>query len=278
MLQAALYKYLRGECDTVVKAYTHLQQAPGDANAIHALRVSGKKIRAFFALVAQLPEYTFHPGKDLRVPKLIQAIGGTSRDTHLQEKFLARQEKSIGWRFSTAHLLLKNKQATTDTLMQAVIKRTAIKKTVDLPENFREAIADTDSKKSIETLLTFIGEQYSHTTLPASNAHHTVWHALRKHMKALYFQLTIMDQVLPASRGRKQLLQHTKTAGELLGQWHDANALLLFLKDTITSMKKEKMAIPVNAGELVKRIQLETKQLLAQCALHMRQAPVNISW
>lgn len=270
MLQTALYHYLRKECDAVTTAYTTLQQAPGDAGAIHEMRVGVKKLRAFFSLVKQLPDYSFGAGKHLHTVRLIQAIGGASRDTQLQEKHLRDYEKKVKWRFSFAHLLLKNKQATADELLQATIKHCSLKKLGSLPENFKEAIADTDHTAATTALIKFLQQQHQHITLPASRAHHTVWHGVRKDTKALYYQLTILEQVLPSAH-TDVLTTHTKKAGELLGQWHDTSELLLFTKATITQLKKEKITLPVNASQLVQLLQLDVKEQLALCAAQLRQ-------
>jgi hypothetical protein len=97
MLQTALYNYLRKECDTILDAYTQLRTAPGNHTAIHEIRVGTKKIRAFFALTQQLPGYTFRTGKYLRTLRLLQAIGGSSRATQLQEKQLRHYEQQVAF-------------------------------------------------------------------------------------------------------------------------------------------------------------------------------------
>jgi CHAD domain-containing protein len=172
---------------------------------------------------------------------------------------------------SFAHLLLQDKQNTSDELLHAAVKHTAVKKLAALPEKFREIIAGTNNKSATNALLTHIKDQYTATTLPSSKAHHTVWHALRRHMKTLYYQLTIVEQVLPASHACKDLIVPAKEAGELLGQWHDTSELLLFVKTSITQLKKEKITLPVNAKELVQLLQLDTREQLAQCSLHMKK-------
>ena len=271
MLQTALYHYLRKECDNVTEAYATLQQLPGDADAIHAMRVGIKKLRAFFSLVKQLPEYSFGAGKHLHMARLIQAIGGASRDTHLQEKHLRDYEKKAAWRFSFAHLLLQNKEATAREMLQAAVKHCSLEKLTTLPERFKTAVAAMDNEKDTAVLIHYLEQQHKAITLPASRAHHTVWHGLRKNVKELYYQLSILEQVLPASYTNNNLLEHTGKSGELLGQWHDTSELLLFVKATIAHLKKEKIALPVNAQQLVQLLQLDVKEQLAQCAWQVKK-------
>ena len=270
MLQTALYHYLRKECDTVTDAYATLQQAPGDADAIHAMRVGVKKLRAFFSLAKQLPDYAFGAGKHLQTARLIQTIGGASRDTYLQEKHLKEYEIKLSWRFSFAHLLLQHKQATAKEMLQSTIKYCNLKKLGSLPERFRDATFDMDQTAATTALRTYLQEQQQDIILPASRAHHTVWHEVRKTTKALYYQLSIMEQVLPASH-TETLIAHTKKAGELLGQWHDTSELLLFTKATIAQLKKEKITLPMKASRLVQLLQGDVKEQLAQCREEVKQ-------
>jgi CHAD domain-containing protein len=270
MLKAALYHFLRKECDTVTAAYSDLQQDPGDADAIHAMRVGVKKLRAFFSLVKQLPDYSFGAGKHLHTVRLIQAMGGVSRNTQLQEKHLREYEKKVNWRFSFAHLLLQNKQAAAKEMLQATVKHCSLKKLGTLPENFRESIADTEHTAAAAALGNYLQAQHQRIILPGSRAHHSVWHGVRKDTKALYYQLTILEQVLPSPQ-TDALTTHTRKAGELLGQWHDTSELLLFTKATIAQLKKEKITLPVNASQLVQLLQLDVKEQLALCAGQLKQ-------
>ncbi|MGF6925339.1 CHAD domain-containing protein [Chitinophaga sp. W2I13] len=270
MLQTALYHYLRKECDTVTTAYATLREAPGDADAIHAMRVGVKKLRAFFSLVKQLPDYSFGAGKHLRTARLIQSIGGASRDTHLQEKNLRGYEKKVSWRFSFAHLLLQNKAATASEMLAATVKYCSLKKLESLPERFKEAIANTDTNAATAALISYLEQQHQKITVPASRAHHTVWHEVRKEVKTLYYQLNILEQVLPAVF-TENLATPTRKAGELLGQWHDTSELLLFVKATAAQLKKEKITLPVNAQQLIQLLQMDMKEQLAQCAWQVKE-------
>ncbi|MBS0027986.1 CHAD domain-containing protein [Chitinophaga sp. 22321] len=270
MLQTALYDYLRKECDTVTDAYATLQQSPGDAGAIHAMRVGVKKLRAFFLLAKQLPDYTFGAGKHLQTARLIQTIGGASRDTYLQGKHLQDYEKKLNWRFSFAHLLLQHKQATAKEMLETTIKYCSLKRLGSLPERFRNAISDMDQTEATTALSSYLKDQQQRIILPTGRAHHTVWHEVRKTTKTLFYQLSIMEQVLPASH-TETLLAHTKKAGELLGQWHDTSELLLFTKAAIAQLKKEKIALPVKSSRLIQLLQLDVKEQLAQCREEVKQ-------
>ncbi|NSL88055.1 CHAD domain-containing protein [Chitinophaga sp. Mgbs1] len=262
MLKATLYKYLQQECDTVADAFGQLGTAAKRQHAIHTIRVSGKKIRALLALAAQLPDYRLKTGRYLTSLKLLQSVSGISRDTRLQELALSKHEKQLAWRFGIAHLLLKNKQLLADDQLMTTIKRISLKKLLQLPEHFEAALAAVDEVTGTAVLQHHILAQYHDTRLPSVNARHTAWHDLRKRMKALYYQLSIMKMLLPDASAEKDLLKRCKAAGEQLGSWHDASELLLFVKDVIVQAKKEQLRLPVKSGQLLKLLQQDAKEKL----------------
>ena len=269
MLFTALYQYLRKECDTVISAYDTLQQTPGDADAVHRLRVGVKKLRAFFALAKQLPDYSFGAGKHLHATRLIQAVGGASRDAHLQEKHLRLYEKKVAWRFSFAHLLLQKKHTTASNLLQATIKHTSLKQLETLPERFSKVIEERDTTGATGARQQYLYRQHQQIILPAGRVHHAAWHEVRKQVKSLYYQLTILAEVLPTTY-TDTLTKHTGKAGELLGQWHDTSELSLFVAHTITQLRKEKIALPEPARQLHLRLKADTKAQLLQCSKQIK--------
>ncbi|TWF39026.1 CHAD domain-containing protein [Chitinophaga polysaccharea] len=269
MLLTALYQYLRKECDTVISAYDTLQQMQGDADAVHQLRVGVKKLRAFFALAKQLPDYSFGAGKHLHTARLIQSVGGASRDAHLQEKHLRLYEKKVAWRFSFAHLLLQKKHTTAIDLLQDTIKHTSLKKLETLPERFSKAIEKMDKTAATEALRQYLYQQHQQIILPAGRVHHAEWHEVRKQVKSLYYQLTILAEVLPTTY-TDTLTKHTGKAGELLGQWHDTSELSLFVGHTITQLRKEKIALPEPVRQLQSRLKADTRAQLLQCSKQIK--------
>jgi hypothetical protein len=90
-------------------------------------------------------------------------------------------------------------------------------------------------------------------------------------VKELYYQLGILEPLLPLSYTNNNLPEHAGKAGDLLGQWHDTSELLLFVKATIAHLKREKTVLPVNALQLVQLLQADVKTQLAQCAWQVKQ-------
>lgn len=270
MLKTILHEYLETSCATVVTAFEQLPHPARRQHAIHQLRVGSKKIRALLAVAKEMPGYHLKTRSYLSTLRLLQDIGGISRDTRLQEQFLTHHEKTIGWRFSVAHLLLKTRSATADNALTATMERLSIKKLSRLSDAFKEAIADIDETAAIDAIIAHVATMYNETKLPESNAPASSWHDLRKRMKRLYYQLGIVTQLPHHTRQHQEQLQHSKKAGELLGQWHDASELLVFIKNTATHIRKEKIMLPEEVPQLIKLLQRETKEKLAESAKHLR--------
>ncbi|MBC9930342.1 CHAD domain-containing protein [Chitinophaga qingshengii] len=270
MLKNILHEYLEAACATIVTAFEQLPHPSRRQQAIHALRVGSKKVRALLAVAAEIPGYQLKTGSYLRALKLLQNVGGISRDTRLQEHFLTQHEKTIGWRFSIAHLLLKTRLATADAALDASVQRLSVKKLAKLPHAFKEAIADIDEDAAIDAITDHMATVYRETTLPESKAPAAAWHELRKRMKQLYYQLSILTQLPHHTHRHREQLRHTKKAGELLGQWHDASELLVFVKETAAHVRREKIPLPEQVSQLIKLLQRETKEKLAESVKHLR--------
>ncbi len=266
MLKTLLYDYMESACSTVAASFEQLQHPTRRQKAIHQLRVGSKKIRALLALAQQIPGYHLKKDKYLTTLKILQQIGGISRDTQLQELSLARHEKTVSWRFSVAHLLLKTKLTTLDATLESLSQQLSVKKLTTLPKAFKAAIADIEDEAAIAVMTEHVAKQYRHILLPDSNAPDTTWHELRKNTKRLYYQLSIITQLPHHTHQHRQQLQHTKKAGDLLGQWHDASELLLFVKNTATKVKKEKTGLSDNVSKLIHELQRETTEKLADSA------------
>ncbi|NML37548.1 CHAD domain-containing protein [Chitinophaga sp. G-6-1-13] len=270
MLKTILHEYLETACATILTAFEQLQHPSRRQQAIHQLRVGSKKIRALLAVAKEIPGYRLKTRSYLSTLRILQDIGGTSRDTRLQEQVLSHHEKTIGWRFAVAHLLLKTQLATADKALEATVEHLSIKKISRLPAAFKEAIDDIDETAAIDAIVGHVATMYDETTLPESSAPAASWHNLRKRMKRLYYQLGIVTQLPHHTHRHRKQLQHAKKAGDLLGQWHDASELLLFVKTTATHIKKEKIPLPEEVSQLIKLLQKETREKLADSAKHLR--------
>ncbi|MBC9914124.1 CHAD domain-containing protein [Chitinophaga varians] len=270
MLKSILHEYMETACATIVTAFEALPHPSRRQQAVHQLRVGSKKIRALLAVAKEIPGYQLKTGSYLRTVRLLQNIGGISRDTRLQEQFLTQHEKTVGWRFSVAHLLLKTQLTTADRALEATVERLSVKKLSRLPDAFKAAIADIDETAAIDAIVGHVTVMYDETTLPESNAPAASWHELRKRLKRLYYQLGIVTQLPHHTHRHREQLRHAKKAGELLGQWHDASELLLFVKATATHIRKEKIKLPEEVSLLIKLLQRETREKLAESVKHLR--------
>jgi CHAD domain-containing protein len=125
------------------------------------------------------------------------------------------------------------------------------------------------------TIINYLDQQRQDVSMPASNAHHEAWHAERKKVKTIYYQLTVVDEVLPINYGSKKLITEMHKGGELLGQWHDTSVLLHYIKQLVSWQKKERVNLPVNAHKLVLLIQTDEKEHLALATRQLRKLVIN---
>lgn len=270
MIHKTLYHYLRKECEALDTAHQKLQTRPHNPAAVHEQRVGVKKLRAFFALVQHIPDFSFRYNRYLNKLRFLQNIAGISRDAQLQARALSVHEKRGNWRFGYARLLLQERQALAAELMVAASKRLKLGSFTALPEQFRESLAAVDAQHLAKKLLEQVENNFRGIRPPAGRAGHIAWHGVRKQVKEVYYQLTILKEVFPEDPKYAYMLNFSKKAGELLGRWHDSSELYLFVSSTIRKARREQLLVPAKAVKLQEALKQETQQQLALCASHLR--------
>jgi len=271
MVKATLFDYLQTECTALTAAHDKLMIQPRNAAAVHEQRVGVKKLRAFFALTDKIPHLSFKHGRYLNKLRVLQSIAGIARDAQLQSRALSSIEKTEGWRFSYAHMLLQERQEVAAELLTTACKRLKPGTLQELPEMFRKKLEKIQEEKLITQLLEYIEGQYREIASPDVRAGHAAWHQVRIQMKTVFYQLTILQPVLPPEPEYKQMLAYSKRAGELLGGWHDLSELHLFVQDTIRKAKKEHLPVPVKAVRLLKTLRQDAQEELALSAVYLHK-------
>ncbi|SHK75829.1 CHAD domain-containing protein [Chitinophaga jiangningensis] len=270
MIHKTLYHYLRKECEALDSAHNKLRHQPRNPAAVHEQRVGVKKLRAFFALIDNIPDFSFKYNRYLNKLRFLQNIAGISRDAQLQARALTAHERRSNWRFGYAHLLLQERQALAAELMVAASKRLKLGSFNELPEQFRERLEETEEKHLTAKLLEYVTDNFQEIRPPVSRAGHIAWHEVRKKVKEVYYQLTILKDVFPEDTRYTYMLNFSRKAGELLGKWHDSSELYLFVSSTIRKARKEQLPVHIKAVQLQEVLKLEAREQLALCASHLR--------
>lgn len=272
MLHQVLHDYLSEQCQSVADAIPALT-ATSNEKAIHTLRVSVKKIRALFTLVAHLPGYSFELKKTLKTLKLLQDAAGHLRDLQLQSSLLKGYEQQFKTGYPLLRLLLRNNQALATAQLQETVARIPAKLPEQLPEKLQLNKQHHKHTKATAEMVAYLQQQYEDLIVPPRNAPHEAWHSLRKKAKRLHFQLHILHTHLPDKINEAALHALTKKMGELLGKWHDHHELLLFIKHSIQLARKEKIAISTATTGLVKQVAADCRKYLDGCTALMQKVP-----
>ncbi|RAJ83399.1 CHAD domain-containing protein [Chitinophaga dinghuensis] len=271
MIKATLFDYLQTECTALTAAHDKLLIHPRNPAAVHEQRVGVKKLRAFFALTDQIPHLSFKHGRYLNKLRVLQSIAGIARDAQLQARALGIIEKREKWRFAYAHMILQERQEVAAELLTTASKRLKPGTLKELPNLFRQKLEKVPETRLMADLLEYINDQYREIASPGMRAGHAAWHEVRKQMKAIYYQLSILKPILPADPQYKQMQTFTKRGGELLGNWHDLNELHLFTQNTIRKAKKESLQVPVKALLLLKTLKQNAQEELALSAAYLHK-------
>ncbi|MBV8255336.1 MAG: CHAD domain-containing protein [Chitinophaga sp.] len=275
MVKATIIDYLQTECTALIAAHDKLLTQPRNASAVHEQRVGVKKLRAFFALTDNIPHLSFKHSRYLNKLRVLQSIAGIARDAQLQSRALTTIEKQEGWRFSYAHFLLQERQEVAAELLTTASKRLKPGTLKEVPGVFRQKLEKVREETLMEELLAYIDSQYREIASPDVRAGHAAWHEVRKQMKTVFYQLTILQPILPPEPHYKQMLAYSKRAGELLGGWHDLTVLHLFVQDTIRKAKKESMPVPVKAMRLLKTLRQNAQEELALSAAYLHKKSLD---
>lgn len=248
---------IRELCETIAGTCMQLKEH-SHPTAAHQLRVSIKELRALFPLA---DDKDFPRKKYIRLLRLLQFAAGTGRDALLQVKLLRKYEKNMQLRFEALYIPLQMKQQLGLQQQTVIIRNAPLQLLQQLPHERDPSATDI----SRETLLSLSEAEYRAIRILPSNAGHEAWHDLRKRVKRLYYQQTFIygDQ-----KRRPPVLSFIKKAGTLLGNWHDHQQFLLFIKENSRKGKD------VETDLLLKSVRERTQELLAECSAHLRQQPV----
>jgi CHAD domain-containing protein len=90
-----LLEYYRKQKDTLFEKVASLQQQM-DVEELHDLRVTLKRMRAFFRMLKRMNPELYPSAEDYQRIKSFFKTAGNLRDIHVQEKEIAKHEKNLG--------------------------------------------------------------------------------------------------------------------------------------------------------------------------------------
>ncbi len=102
-----LLEYYRIQKDTLFGKVTSLQHQM-DVEELHDMRVTLKRMRAFFRMLKKMKPELYPSTEDYQRIKAFFKIAGKLRDIHVQEKEIAKHEKDLGIDLSFLQNYLKS--------------------------------------------------------------------------------------------------------------------------------------------------------------------------
>jgi len=204
------------------KCYRELLHS-NEAENIHQLRVSLKKVKAFFHLLNYLYG-NFHFNKMFREFKKIFDEAGKVRDVEVQLILLDSIEKEINLPLVNQRMRLqKNKKAKFNYLRNILKRRSGFNK--DVKSDIVKLLKRDFTFDKIK--LYFIRESEELTgRLKKYNPQFKELHHLRIHLKRYYYNLVLLNNFMPKNKLITEHVDRLNKLQEQLGKLHDSVSML----------------------------------------------------
>ncbi|MBK7476525.1 MAG: CHAD domain-containing protein [Haliscomenobacter sp.] len=225
-MQRQLLEYYRGLCKDFHRLFLEVNQAYG-RDTVHDLRVNLKKQMAFYRfLEAVEPPFSAKEAK-ASFGELYD-LAGKVRDLQV-ERSLLRKTVRLDSLFAS---WLKQREAAYKTLLQEYEKELTLAPVRRLERTVESAIQAIHPgialdcfERFLKTLLEKIRE-----TLKGTGAVERL-HYLRKRIKDLYFNLHMLELLIPETSLPKKNIKALDKFQTLLGNWHDLDFIRELLRE-----------------------------------------------
>lgn len=275
MIWKTLHNYLEEHCSTIVELLPHICKR-ADKKAIHKLRVTIKRTRACLALAAYVTAGGFKGKKYTRLLGILQRVAGTLRDLQLKQELLRQYAKRNRQDYRLFQVLLLSGAQLEKQQAQSIADTFPIKEIRKLPEVFH-TWHHHEQILSAEDIMAYLQEQFAAITPPKGRVKADEWHDVRKQVKRLHFQLELLQPALPIQEGVQQMLDYTKKAGGMLGDWHDQYSLLLFVRNNERMLRTARFTLPAGIARLREQLQADVRSRLQQCRQFLQQKPAQLN-
>jgi len=244
----------------------HLQKVKvsDDAELIHQMRLSVKRIRALFTFLQFLTEKPKKGKKDIKALKVVYKPAGRIRDVQVHLELLDTYEKRLQFEFTNYRSYLEKlekqhhkdlKESLTDFNTEPIER--LHKKTADTLDKFSDKEIMKSAGKMLDTKLELISNLNKIPTEKEKNLHE-----IRRILKEIRYLLNIFNGNIPESKRLKVSLTRLKQIEQTLGKWHDQVNASLFVKAYLNSKQIEDKAQKEKYKLLLKAIRRYKSSLL----------------
>jgi CHAD domain-containing protein len=213
-----LLDYYRLQKDTLFEKVTSLQQQM-DVEELHDLRVTLKRMRAFFRMLKQIRPELYPATEDYQRIKSFFKTAGKLRDTHVQEKEIDKHEKDLGMDLSFLKDYLKTFEETYERNLNTALQQFD-KELYNRYERFLESeLQKQDLYYIFKDVVTF-----THTKLKEARGRIDTaetaesLHKVRSTLKDVLYYLEIINS---EDNLQDISVKEVKDSQSFLGDWHD---------------------------------------------------------
>ena len=210
-----------------------------DAEALHNLRLSIKKLRVFLGFLSPWNDKLLHSSLTFHEnAEIVFKSSGRSRDLFLQQQYLGKVELILGKPFPEYHAFINDHSLRKqNALIQALADHDIISCLPGEPM-VRKAVQYM-SVRGLERTFHFetevlYGDFIHHCSLWEADEDPEHLHKARRHIKALMYLLNMTGRSKVRIQGRFRTLITLKRTEQAIGNWHDRlealHSLMMFLK------------------------------------------------
>ncbi|MCF8233571.1 MAG: CHAD domain-containing protein [Bacteroidales bacterium] len=248
----------------IFEEHLGLVKKSDNAELIHQLRLSVKRIRALFTFLQFLTGKPSKGKKDIKALKVVYKPAGRIRDVQVHLGLLDSYEKRLQFEFTDyrSYLGMLEKQHHKD--LKQSMKGFSAKpfeklhtKTYKIIDQFSDEEIIKNAGKMLDEKFELISNLNKIPTDKEKNLHE-----IRRILKEIRYLLNIFNGNIPESKRLKVSLSRLKQIEQTLGKWHDQVNAMLFVKAYLNSKQIEDKAQKEKYKLLLKAIRRYKSSLL----------------
>ena len=200
-----------------------------DVEELHDLRVTHKRIRAFFRLLNKIDQKLLPTEEDYNYIKRFYKIAGKLRDIHVQAKEMRKHEQNLGMDLSFIHTYINDHEKAARKNFESALKEFDRK----VFDRYEEHLKNELKKKEIFTwykqVVDFTFESYKKVEKRIEKATTAKkLHKVRSNLKDIFYYMEIINS---EDTFEDISDQEVKDAQSFLGDWHDHVVSYEFLQE-----------------------------------------------
>lgn len=246
--------------------HLELVKKTDDAETIHKLRLSVKRIRALFTFFQFINDNSKYGKKDIKYLKLIYKPAGNIRDVQVHLDLLDSYEKRLQFKFTKYRAYLENIEKKHHKNLKNSAKALSVAPLEKLQEKTKMILGKysaTELKEKASKLLDKKFDIIENLNKIPTNKEKNL-HEIRRILKEVRYLLNIFNGKIPETKRVKVSLTRLIQIEQTLGKWHDQVNASYFVKEYLESNEIEDKAQKEKYKLLLKSISSYKSSLLTR--------------